>query len=613
MKLKYFPFKPRPYQEEVIDKIAGNIDVKNICLHAPTGFGKTAVILSSLIPRMLRGFKVIWAVRTGNETDRPVEEFRRIVEKYGLKLFGISYRGKRDMCLLAEKYGEEYDYSDVSYMCSILKENCKYYLKFKEMFNPSEYLSLGSLKYSEIYSLGKNLNMCPYYIQRSLAQYSTLISLSYNYIVDAKLEWSIRPLIRFRRAILVVDEAHNLQNLELNSDTVTLGTVRRARREAEEYKAEEIVSMLNYVEERMLEIYSRIGEGEDASFNPENLIRDSDRQFLLEAERLGELVRRRKFERGIRPRSSLHHFAKFMLKALSNIEVEGVAFIAEREENNLRLNLWDMRASEILGGRWPLFRKCIFCSGALEPIDAFAETVGLKNYMEIKVPNIYGRENIKVYIATGLSTRGEDLSDEMAGRYVETAKRFLARVKVNSAIFTASYRVQEKLLQYGLKSEAEGLGYKVFLEERGMSGPESNRILEMFKRRGVNEPSLLVAPIGGRFAEGADFPGEELQAILLAGIPFQRPTTRVKLYIEYYEKLYGEEKGKLYAYIIPAFKRAAQALGRAVRSLEDKAVLILADNRYIGYLHLLPEYVREWYRRIYYRRIGEIEVPWEES
>lgn len=608
--IKYFPYTPRPHQFEAIKEIESNLRLKNICLHAPTGFGKTPVIMSTLIPFILRGLKVIWAVRTGNETDRPIEELKIITRKLNLPIFGISYRGKKDMCLLAERFGEELDYSDVSYICRLMRKNCQFYLNYKDKFDFKPYISKGPLLYNEVYSVSKRLGLCPYYVQRALAKIADVISLSYNYVVNPIFEWSIRVLIPFSRSILVVDEAHNLQNLELNSDTITLGTIRRARKEAEEFNAENVVSMLNYVEDRMLEIHSSLEDEEDTEFNPQELLPEDYLALLDEAEHVGELVRKEKLEKGSRPRSSLYHFASFMISALDLIDTEGIAFIAERVEDNLKLNIWDMRASEILSERWLLFRRCIFCSGTLKPTEAFVETIGLSNYHSIVVPNIYNKSNIAIYILNDVSTRGEELSLEMASRYVKAIMDFLNVVKTNTAIFTASYRIQEAILSLGLTRKIEKLGFKVFIEHKNMTGPKSRKILENFKKASINGNGVLIAPIGGRFAEGADFPGRELEAIFLVGIPFAKPSVRIKLYIEYYTKLYGSERGRFYAYTLPALRRASQALGRAIRSLEDKGVFILGDQRYLSYLEFLPEYVKEWHKIISYDEVDAIKVPW---
>ena len=139
-------------------------------------------------------------------------------------------------------------------------------------------------------------------------------------------------------------------------------------------------------------------------------------------------------------------------------------------------------------------------------------------------------------------------------------------------------------------------GKDLFVEYEGMSGDEGRRILDSFKECAKGEKKgILMATMTGRFAEGADFPGEELEAIFLIGIPFDRVTSRTRLYIDYYESLYGEEKGYFLAYIAPALRRASQALGRVLRSASDNALFVCGDERYIDpkFKSLLPGYVQE--------------------
>lgn len=606
--LRYFPYTPRPYQGEVLRKLSKSITKWHVCLHAPTGFGKTPVVLSALMPLIERGYTVLWAVRTGNETDRPIEELKVMVERLGLDVFGISFRGKRDMCPLARKYGE-LDHSDVTYLCSQRKKNCPYYRNYKRYFDPTPFLDRGPLTYAEVYEVALIEEVCPYFAQRGLAPHADVVSLSYNYVVNPVFEWSLKSLVDLKRTVLVVDEAHNLQRVELGSAEITLGTIRRAMREAEAKRApEKLFDLLGRVEEKVLELLSGLSDGDDTEYRVSEFIDGSDRDLLEEARKIGERIRRERLDEGKRPHSSLYRFASFWLYALEVEGTRGLAFIAERDGDNLRLCIWDMRAAEILADRWQRFKRCVFMSGTLKPIEAFAETVGLTNYVSIAVPSIYRAENVRVYLVRGLTTRGEALSPEMSEAYVRAVVSLLNRVRASTAVFTASYRIQEELLRAGLAEKARELGYSVFLERRHMRGQESRRVLEGFKSsRGRG---LLVAPMGGRFAEGADFPGEELQVIFLAGIPFDKPTTRTMLYLQYYEELYGKERGRLYGYIIPALRRAAQALGRALRSPDDKAVLVLGDERYKRYLPLLPDYVQERVEEIEVSDLSDVDVPW---
>lgn len=116
-----FPYRFREGQEEALDFVRSNFPRKNICLDAATGFGKTPIILSVLLTD---DWPVIWAVRTGNETDRPVEELKAMNEASDENFFGFSYREKRDMCLLARDRDIE-SYRGVSTLCDREKEHVR--------------------------------------------------------------------------------------------------------------------------------------------------------------------------------------------------------------------------------------------------------------------------------------------------------------------------------------------------------------------------------------------------------------------------------------------------------------------------------------------------------
>ena len=50
--------------------------------------------------------------------------------------------------------------------------------------------------------------------------------------------------------------------------------------------------------------------------------------------------------------------------------------------------------------------------------------------------------------------------------------------------------------------------------------------------------------------------------------------------MHYYTRQYGEE-GKFIAYTLPALNKVLQALGRVLRTPEDRGVLIIGDNRFL--------------------------------
>ncbi|MEM2123006.1 MAG: ATP-dependent DNA helicase [Candidatus Bathyarchaeia archaeon] len=601
-----FPYEFREFQREFLDFIEGGVHEGRgaVLADAAAGFGKTPLILSALIPEALRrSLKVLWVVRTGSETDRPIEELKIIRSLRNLRFFGFSFRGKRDMCLLLRdlKLSGEVSHEEASLICRTYKDRCPYRDGLERLrLHDLDELAAEPRLYTEILDFCSGVRACPYLVQVMLMDYAGIIALNYNYVIDPKVSNFIRRKIRFRNAILVVDEAHNLQKAaeELNSDRVTSGTVERSIREAEALKERDVAGFLDALKGYFQRFLDEI-KGEDMVFPLDECawktaggLEDFE-GLCSEAIRLGNHIRRQRLLEGKAPRSSLYHLGNFWIKALENQGVDGVALTASREGEALSVEFTDMRASELLEGLWREFRSCIFCSGTLKPLEAFAEIIGLKDYNGKVFPSPYSEHNLATLITRGLSTRGEELTDEMALRYLDAIEGFIASLRVNLAVFTSSYRVQRKLLDKGLKDLAEKYGRKIYLEEQGLRGDEGRRILEGFKASASDEnKGMLVAVMGGRFAEGADYPGEQLEAIFIVGIPFEKPTVKTQLYIEYYQRLYGEDKGRFYAYTLPALKRASQAMGRALRSKEDRAVLVLGDWRYRRYNELLPDYIQ---------------------
>jgi DNA excision repair protein ERCC-2 len=617
MKLQYFPYKPREHQAELINYIQKTLKkVPSVCINASTGFGKTPVILAALLPYVKKfQSKIVWAVRTGTETDRPIEELKVINEYLNERnenIFGFSYRGKKDMCLLAlDLKLTRTDWTDIAFLCKHRINECRYARNFENFYADERFFE-NPLLYSEILKLCMDLKVCPYKVQNILLEYADVVSLNYNYIVNEKIRWAIQNKIDFSKSFLIVDEAHNLQNIGgmLTSDTISIRSVKSAQRELEYFEGDDDYDIshefLEVLKNNMQDLYDdlKMKRIEDIEFQPTSFFKKSLKSFskVLEACKamaaFGISIRRRLLDSNKSPRSSLYHISDFWLNAFECTATNGIAFIASCDKKskhlkNLHLEIYDMRASAVLSKIWRKFFRTVFCSGTIEPIDAFADTVGLKMFEGKSVPSIFKSSNIRALILTDVSTEGEVLKKNMCLKYLDAIEKLILHTDVNTAIFCASYRIQSSLFKAGLKDMLESLNRNVFVEKEGMSGGESRKILDDFKKCYKSKrKGVLCATMTGRYAEGADFPGKELEAIFLVGIPFDRLNTRTHLYMEYYKNLYGDEKGVFYSYIIPALKRASQSLGRALRSKNESAILICGDRRYTRFLKLLPDYFR---------------------
>ena len=88
----------------------------------------------------------------------------------------------------------------------------------------------------------------------------------------------------------------------------------------------------------------------------------------------------------------------------------------------------------------------------------------------------------------------------------------------------------------------------------------------------------MIGVTGGSYSEGIDLPGEYLEIVIIVGLPLGILNLETKAMINYYERKFG--KGWLYAYKLPALRKALQAAGRVVRNEKDRGVAIFMDTRY---------------------------------
>ncbi|MEM2102908.1 MAG: helicase C-terminal domain-containing protein, partial [Candidatus Bathyarchaeia archaeon] len=114
---------------------------------------------------------------------------------------------------------------------------------------------------------------------------------------------------------------------------------------------------------------------------------------------------------------------------------------------------------------------------------------------------------------------------------------------------------------------------------RGMKSKENELLINRFKSYAKKGGAVLLGVQGGRASEGTDYPGDQMNSVAIIGVPYAEPTPKVKAQIDYYEKRFPK-LGREYGYVLPALKKAAQAAGRPIRTLEDRGALVFLDHRY---------------------------------
>ena len=75
----------------------------------------------------------------------------------------------------------------------------------------------------ELHSAGTNGSFCSYYYSKITAEKADVIFMPYNYITDSVIRENMKKIIK--NAILVFDEAHNLDKVAEEGASRTIGTL----------------------------------------------------------------------------------------------------------------------------------------------------------------------------------------------------------------------------------------------------------------------------------------------------------------------------------------------------------------------------------------------------
>ena len=84
--------------------------------------------------------------------------------------------------------------------------------------------------------------------------------------------------------------------------------------------------------------------------------------------------------------------------------------------------------------------------------------------------------------------------------------------------------------------------------------------------------------LGGSFSEGVDLPGARLIGAIIFGVGLPGLSNERNIIRDYYDN--RGESGYDNAYAFPGMNNVLQAAGRVIRRVDDKGVVVLADDRY---------------------------------
>ena len=583
LKEALFPFEDiRPVQEAMVRDIYESLQKrKHVVVHAPTGIGKTvSAIAPALSIALKKNLTVFFLTSRQTQHAIAIETLKKIRQEYSIRINVADMIGKKSMCL---QKVDDLDASDFLDHCRKLRERdeCSFYLKTRkksreptvEAQHAAELLSQsGPLMAPELIHQCSITKHCPYEIATMLAKDSNVIVADYNVIFSEAIRTSLFARIgkKIEDCIIIVDEAHNLPARCRDLLTVKLSTIiiERAAREAVKFEFFRVVEQLKKLYDTMHKL------GSELDFNhEEKLVRKyafidalpQIDEIALDCAMAAETVKEQQRH------SYLGSVAEF-LKGWQGPDM-GFARIIRLEQEGISLHYKCLDPSLLTKGIVDSCYAMVMMSGTLAPTLMYRDLVAIENSLLREYPNPFPQENRLCLIVPNVTTKFSRRNDEEFQKIAVICSAICDQVPGNTALFFPSYQFKDKILHlFSALSKKE-----TFSEKKDMNAIERAALIEDFKGQ-KDIGAVLFAVSSGSFGEGIDLPGDLLKAVVIVGLPLEKPDLETKELIDYYEEKFA--KGMDYGYIFPAISKCLQNAGRCIRSETDKGVIVFLDERF---------------------------------
>jgi len=646
----------RPGQEAVLREVIALAERGGpLLLNAPTGSGKTVATLAPLLEHAERaGHRIVYLVRTHSQEVQVLHEARTIAHRLDRPFLAIGLQGRAGRCFLLENVAEVKGATAEEHgkLCADRKrateramqgeaplapppelpeggeidltdlDGCPYYARVlqTELESLVERFSARLPNPTEFEGFCREENLCPYELSKKLVPHARLVTAPYAFFFHPHIRRSLFSWLGVgpERVDLVIDEAHNLPNhlRELSTVALPQESVRRARAEVDERGDFQLpdgpsaTRFFDIVGAAVEELVQALARDDDAVLPPavfeEALLTalggTSHRldTWLGALATWGENLREERRRERHLPRSWVHTVALTLL-SWPQLEPPGyVKVVTRRPRPALEAYALDASAPAR-----PILdcHLSVHMSGTLVPLEEYRDSLGLgAGARLVDVPSHFPAEHRRLLYDRSITTRFEELhADPRAvGRIADRLVEVLQSLPVKTAVFFPSFELMQRVLEAGLQSQLPG---NVFIEYAKLPMGDLWRSIEGWKKD--PEGTVLIGVAGGRLAEGIDYPNEELEAVVLVGIPYPRPTAKREALRRYLDLTTG--KGWEYTVEAPATRMILQACGRMIRSEHDRGIAIILDRRAAAFAAHLPglepiENLAETTHRFYGRR-----------
>lgn len=563
----------REGQAELMQQLASAaLKRPTVLLQAPTGFGKTGIVLEHALRQMQNGLFERCIYLTSKSSGQ-LETVRQLQTMIGQDLRFIQMRNRAEHRIDSPRHRCTGD------------RRCEEALGqgwLEADIHPPDLLRGGTLGLEEAKAIGSETGVCPYALTKGCLPYSELWIGDSNYLFAPHSRHVFTEPYGFdpAKTILIIDEAHNLPARNADALSVELDA-NHLFFAIEELRDAGAARRLLTSLDRIANEVSPFESGKVLSLDQIYSLCDlcDDAAALLEENRF-----------------DYEAVASFALETIWRIPE-----LASRldQVSNAWLH-WSpkaalLRAQCLDAGQWTVdclkpFASRILMSATLDPLDHYHTELGIApTETSLAIGWADWRENA---YDVAIDCRVDTRLKQRKRHYESTARTIASMTAINPGeplvAFFPSYQYAENIRAY-LSALDESL--RVAVQPRGVDLREQEHFID----ESLLCADVLFLIIGSSYSEGIDKLGGRIGSAIVVGpaLPEVNPVQKAKMQMD---PALPREKAFQEAYLIPAMRRVHQALGRIVRAPGQRAKILLHCKRYAQeeYRQMLqPEYQTE--------------------
>ena len=541
---------------------------------APTGIGKTVGALFSALKTIKNSKEKIFYLTAKNAGKHIAVDTVRALKEKGLKVKAITLNSKDNMCLQDEVDCDPEICPFAKGFYNRLSE------ALKDIFVHDDVYDMKLIKDYATYH-----NICPHEFALEIANYADIIICDFNYAFDPRIR-----LIRFFEESqyvpkLLVDESHNLvdRSLSMYSSMLSHTDMKSLKETVSTMKP----SHLKRPVEMLLNLMDESIRTTDVKKSGLHVDTALDETFMKGVQYLASKLESFLSEHKKHPNRKAvleHYFTLMQFVRISEYYSSAYRYVIESDQDDVRFNIVCLDASEALKDIVKTRASgTVFFSATLNPVKYYSSLITQRQGRFFEVPTPFDPKRLGLFIDVSTSTKYHD-RPQSVGRIIDTIYAMLESKTGNYIVFFPSYRYMEMVLE-----KFDRVSYNTLVQTPRMSHGERESLLEQFTSTD-SESKVMFSVLGGSFSEGVDYIGDLLHGVMVVGVAlpaFNRMNEIRKDY--FYEQGYD---GFHYAYTYPGMNKVIQAVGRVIRTMDDKGVAILFDERYRRqvYTELFPSH-----------------------